>query len=132
VRFNGDWEGWLRFFLRGVRDVATEAARTANKIVELREAARITLLSDAANAVGLNLLDRLFMRPITNVKSVAADLDVSFASANNLVANFCEKGLLTEITGGKRNRLFRFDQYLQLFEEIAPLIPTGELQETHY
>ncbi len=132
VRFNGDWEGWLKFFLRGVRDVAAEAALTANKIVELREQARKQLQSESANATGLILLDRLFMRPITNVKSVADDLRVSFASANNLVANFCDEGLLTEITGGKRNRMFRFDQYLKLFSDVAPQIPDVDLQETHY
>ncbi len=132
VRFNGDWEGWLKFFLRGVRDVATVAALTANKIVELREQIRKQLQSETANANGLILLDGLFMRPITNVKSVADDLGVSFASANNLVASFCEEGLLTEITGGKRNRMFRFDQYLKLFSDVAPQVPDVDLQETHY
>lgn len=117
VRLRGDWEGWLRFFLLGVAKTAAQAADTAEHIFELRERSR-TLVMDAGPN-GLRLLSMLFKHPLVNVNSVHRDLDVSFPTANRLVARFEELGLLREVTGQRRSRLFRYEPYLQLFEEPA-------------
>jgi hypothetical protein len=55
-----------------------------------------------------------------NVNVVSRDLDVSFPTANRLVARFEELGLLREVTGQRRSRLFRYEPYLTLFDEPAP------------
>ena len=63
----------------------------------------------------------LFQRPLVNVNAVSRDLEVSFPTANRLVARFEELGLLREVTGQRRLRLFRYESYLQLFDEPSPV-----------
>jgi Fic family protein len=119
VRDEGDWEGWLAFFLRGVAAVATEASQTAAAILRMREdyRARITETLGRAAANGHRILDRLFQQPIITVATVREWLDITPAGANQLVNRLTELGVLREITGYARNRRFRFEPYLQLFEE---------------
>ena len=121
VRANGDWEGWLRFFLRGVAATAEEAALTAERIFELRERHRARVLEAAGlGQNGLKLLALLFKRPLVNVNLVRSELDVSFPTANRLVSRFEEEGFLREFTGQRRSRLFRYEPYLALFDEPEP------------
>lgn len=120
VRETGDWEGWLRFFLRGVVTTAGEATDTAEKIFELRERHRALVL-EHTGANGLKLLAALFLRPLQDVNAVAATLEVSFPTANKLVARFEDLGLLQETTGQRRRRRFRYGAYLELLED-----PTDE------
>lgn len=119
VRVRGDWEGWLRFFLEGVVATAEEAAETAERIFELREAHRALVLEETG-AAGLRLLSALFDRPLVNVNYVTRVLDVSFPTANRLVGRFEELHLLREVTGQRRSRRFRYDPYLRLFDEPTP------------
>jgi Fic family protein len=112
VRECGDWEGWLRFFLRGVAQVSLQAGETARRIIALREQQRARF---ASNANALKLLDALFARPMVTVKQCAEILGVSYLTANTLVAKLEKSGLLAEVTGWDRNRVFRFQAYLALF-----------------
>jgi Fic family protein len=116
VRRTGDWEGWLRFFLTGVAETAEEATATAEKIFELRERHR-TIVMEETGPNGLKLLSALFRRPLINVNVAASELEVTFPTANRLVARFEELGLLVEVTGQRRSRLFRYEPYLALFDE---------------
>ncbi len=119
VRDTGDWEGWLAFFLRGVTEVGGEATRTAAAILRMREhyRSRITERLGRAAGNGHRVMDKLFDHPIVTVAIVRTWLDVTPAGANNLVNRLVDAGLLREITGYARNRRFRFDPYLRLFEE---------------
>jgi Fic family protein len=119
IRVRGDWEGWLRFFLEGVATTAEEAADTAERIFELRETHR-RLVMEETGALGLRLLSALFDRPLVNVNYLTRVLDVSFPTANRLVARFEELGLLREVTGQRRSRRFRYEPYLALFHEPEP------------
>jgi Fic family protein len=119
VRVSGDWEGWLRFFLRGVAETADEATTTAEQIFELRERHR-TVAIEHAGANGLKLLSELFRRPLVNVRHVADRLGIAFETANRLVTKFTELGLLVEVTGQRRSRLFRYEPYVALFSDPAP------------
>ena len=119
VRDTGDWEGWLSFFLEGVTAVSRESASTAGAILRMREEmrSRITDQLGRSAANGHRTLERLFDHPLVTVAMVREWLDVTPASANNMVARLAEAGVLTEITGYARNRRFRFDPYLKLFED---------------
>ena len=117
VRDDGDWEGWLRFYLMGVAEVASEATDTARQIASLREDHREVVTSNLGRGAGkgLVLLEQLFYRPIVNVNTVINMTGLSVARANTLVAEFERIGLLRETTGRRRNRIFSYKSYLSLF-----------------
>lgn len=117
VRLTGDWEGWVRFFLRGVVQTAKEATETAEQLFELREAHRSLILNNNLGQNGLLLLSSLFQRPLVNINVVASVLGSTFPTASRLVIAFEDLGLLREITGQKRSRLFRYEPYLALFDD---------------
>jgi cell filamentation protein, protein adenylyltransferase len=119
VRLRGDWEGWLRFFLVGVSETATEATATAQAILDLRDRHR-ELAGQKAGVNGMRLHDLLFDRPLVNVNLVKDKLGLSFATANGLVKSFEQIGLLVEITGGRRGRVFSYDTYLALLRDDIP------------
>lgn len=121
VRENGAWEDWLAFFLRGVIEVAAEAAETARRILALRETHRhdITTRLGRAAGNGHKVLESLFDRPIVSVKDVQILTGTSFAAANTAVSRLVEIGVLSEMTGNARNRRFRFGSYIALFSDGA-------------
>ena len=114
IRERGDWEGWLRFFLRGVANVSLQASETARNIMALREQQRAQY---AVNANALKLIDALFEKPFVTVTQCSEILGVAYLTANKLVAQFEKSGLLVEVTGGDRNRVFRFQAFLALFSD---------------
>jgi Fic family protein len=123
TRNDGNWEGWLKFFLRGVFQVSQAATDTARAILDLREAHRQAIAQKMGGSTnGLRLLELLFEQPIINIRLVERHLDCSYVTAGKLVDQFVELKLLREITGGQRNRLYRYEPYLTLFE---PPSPTG-------
>lgn len=119
TRTNGDWENWLKFFLRGVAEVANEATETSRQIVTMREDHRQRLIEHLGKgaANGLRLLESLYRRPIFTVANVADLLGMSPQAANNLTDRVEQLGLVNEITGNRRNRVFRYDPYIALFQD---------------
>jgi Fic family protein len=119
VRDTGNWEGWLKFFLRGVYEVAQEASATARQIVNMKEEHRQLLLSEMGRRSGnaIALLESLYFRPIFTVEHVQAITNLSYPNANTLVKDLCDLGLLEEITGQKRNRAFSYAPYLDVFRD---------------
>lgn len=117
VRVDGSWEPWLSFFLRGVAEVAEEAQSTAKAILALREQHR-ELLAGEGKASGnlLRALDYLFEHPLVTAKTLATALDVTYATANSVLARMNELALLDETTGYKRNRRFKYSPFISLFE----------------
>jgi len=128
IRLAGDWEGWLRFFLTGVAEVAREAEQTARQIVQLREDIRQRAQAAHMSATTFRLLDHLFQRPIINVNAARDHLGVSFAAANTLIAELTELGVLSETTGGSRNRVFRFGLYIDLFSDVVAEEPAEQTE----
>lgn len=131
IRERGDWEAWLRFFIRGVAETAEEATLKARSIVALREQQRARIQEAGLPTNALRLLDLLYKRPLLDVALARDELEVSFATANNLVEQLGKLRLLKEVTGKKRDRIFRFNPLLALFEgdEDAPVEPS-EVAET--
>jgi Fic family protein len=119
VRNAGDWEGWLQFFLTGVAEVAREAEHTARRIVEFRENVRHQAQSAGMSANMFTLIDWLFEQPMVTVNAARHRLAVSFPAANAMISELRRMGVLSEVTGGRRNRMFRFDPYLDLFTDVV-------------
>jgi Fic family protein len=120
VRDRGDWEGWLKFFLKGVYEVAQEAATTARQIVNLKEEHRQLILSELGRKSGnaIALLESLYFRPIFTVEHVETITNLSYSNANSLIKQLIELGILQEITGQKRNRAFSYAPYLAIFGDF--------------
>ena len=120
IRDNGDWESWLKFFLRGVAEVSNQATQTSRDIVVLREAHRHLIAESFGNHAGkaMRLLERLYERPTVTVNNVRNLLDISFPNANHLVEKFVDSHMLFEVTGQARNRVFMYTPYTSLFSSI--------------
>lgn len=128
VREEGDWEGWLKFFFRGVELVSNQAIRNAEIILDLREQHRSLVASKINTQGAVQLLDYLFESPVINVQRVSEHLDCTFATASKLVDQFEQLGLLQETTGQKRNRRYEYAPYMKFWKtaqddygEIAPI-----------
>lgn len=118
VREQGDWEGWLSFFLQGVREVAEGAHESARRIVAIREAHVELLRQTMPNSVTApRLLDMLFRMPILTVKKAEEQLAVTTPTANSLVGEFERIGILKEVTGRRRDRVFRYGEYMKILSE---------------
>lgn len=121
IRKSGDWEGWVKFFLRGVATVSLEATATARSILALRESSRQQISAKLGNKTGASpLLDLLFQQPSVTVGYVSNRLGISFSQAGKLCAEFEELQLLRETTGKRRNRQFRFTPLLDAFQPPDP------------
>ncbi len=118
VRLRGDWEGWVKFFLRGVSETARLAATTGREIIAMREQHRARF---AKSANALTLLDTLMRQPQLNVKHAEKILGCTYATANKVVTELEKAGLVVELTGQSRNRVFQYQPYLALFEhQVLP------------
>lgn len=117
VRDRGAWEAWLAYFLRGVIEVAGEAAETARQILLLREQHRAAITTQLGRAAGNGhkVLESLFDRPIVAVNDVQKMTGTTYAAANSLVSRLVKLGVLSEMTGYARNRRFRYAPYIALF-----------------
>jgi len=118
VRTSDDLEHWIKFFLVGVAETAKNSKATFEKIIKLRERSEQKIMTLGKRAkIGQELLRYLYSQPILNVGQVVKELKITQPSANALVAQFENIGILKEVTGFKRNRLFEFSEYLKLFEK---------------
>lgn len=115
IHDDGDWEGWTKFFLRGVADAAEEAVSTARAIVDLRERDRALVQECGLGVKGLRLLDLLCERPTVDVNFVADRLDLAFLTANRLLAAGERAGVLREVSGRRRGRIYEYASYVDLF-----------------
>jgi len=117
IRDDGNWEDWLKFFLRGVAEVADEATETARRIVDLRERHRALIVDRFGRVAGngLRVLEQPYTTPIMTVNGVAEVTGTSFTAAAELMGRFVDNDMLREVTGQARNRRFRYDSYVRLF-----------------
>jgi cell filamentation protein, protein adenylyltransferase len=116
VRDDGDWEGWLEYFFRGVRETSVQATATARAILELRDAHFELIAGNLGKRAGGGhaLLRQLFRQPVISVNEVAKAIGTTYPPANDLVERFVGMELLTEVTGQKRNRFFRYQPYIEI------------------
>ena len=118
VRRTGDWEAWLAFFLEGVAQTAEGAAATAKRLSSLFQAdqARIQQTGRAAGS-SLRVHQVLQERPITSLQNIIDLTGLSFPAVSSGMKVLEEMGIVRELTGKKRNRLFGYEQYLSILSE---------------
>lgn len=115
VRSEGDWEAWLDFFLEGVSETATEAVDTAMRLVALHAAdvARVQSTGRSAPAM-LRVLGALRDRPLLTLPAAARRTGLSLPAVSKGMARLVDLGIASELTGGRRNRVYSYTNYLAL------------------
>ena len=118
VRQNGDYEQWISFFLKGVIETSGSAIDTIKRILSLQADNREFLWkNNVSSPYAIGLLDFLFQTPHLSIKTVEQHLEISFQSASTLVNQFESLGILTEVTGKKRDKRFVFTEYVDILSE---------------
>ena len=117
MRQTGDWEAWLTFFLEGVRITADGAVRTAEAIEALFRAdrERIGTLGRAAGSA-LRVHQVLTSRPIVSIGEVQRRSGISHPAAGAAFDRLVESGIVRELTGRRRDRLFAYHGYLGILD----------------
>lgn len=116
VRVSNDMIHWVRFFLQGVAETATKGRNVFKEILALRTDAEHKLLSLGKRAPNAKqALNLLYRRPMLSATDLEHGLGVSHPTANALLRDFIRLGILREITGAARHRLYVFETYLELF-----------------
>lgn len=114
IRTHGDWIGWLHYFLAGVEWSARRALRQAQQLLALRERMRAALAHDPRAAA---LVDALFVNPFIDIKRVRALLNVSAPTARKTLAVLESAGLLRELSGRQRSRVYLADAVLAAIDD---------------
>ena len=115
IRTEGNWESWVAFFLEAVASAATDAERGIIAIASMVAADRRRLLvAPKAGPASYRLFELLPMMPRFTIERVRRELDTSFPTANAAVKVLEELGIVTEMTGQKKNRSYSYQQYIEL------------------
>ncbi|OWJ69052.1 Fic family protein [Inquilinus limosus] len=114
VRLEGDWEGWIDFFLDGVATISDEAVVSARELFTLVSADRARLLgTESASVSALRLFEQLPRHPIVTVASAMKLIEASKPTATRAIEALAEIGVLMETTGKKRDRSFAYRAYME-------------------
>jgi len=117
VREKDDLAQWIKFFLVAINETSKNGIETFQGILKLKEKIEnekiVTLGKKIPKAK--QLITKLYSNPIISSNDVVEFLNITSATANSLIQDFVNLGILNEITGGRRYRLFSFGEYLHLF-----------------
>lgn len=120
VRNEGDWQGWLLYFLRGVARQAEDAVQRAERINGLLAGWRSLAAESTARAVPA-FVDLLAENPYWTVKRAAERLDVAYTTAQRSIDRLIEAGVVQQVGKAKRDRLFCATEILAILEEPTRL-----------
>jgi Fic family protein len=120
VRETGDWEEWIQFFLKGVIDTANQAVLAAQMILKLFTEDRKKIeLSNKPSASILIVHHYLQKYPITEAKKIVEHCKVTLPTVNKSLKQLGELGIVKEITGKSRNKIYVYQEYLDILSEGA-------------
>ena len=112
----GAWEEWLVYFLEGIRQQSQDAVNKVGRLLSLRIEYQAQIQSRRAPSRLLKVVELFFAQPLLTTRQVETELGISFTGAQRLIDQLIQFGMLREITGGKRNRIYRADQILAILE----------------
>lgn len=118
VRTDNDLIHWIKFFLEAVISTANSGIRTFQNILSLKQEMDSIIIGFGKKAHNASkLIEFLYQKPIVSISDIIEPLNVSKQTASVLVKEFEEKGILIEITGYERNKLFAFNKYLSIYSQ---------------
>ncbi len=113
VSQKGAWEAWLRFFLRGVSEQARESVFRMEQLQEIRAKYQPIVEQDRNSLRMAAVIDFIFSRPVLSVRQASEGLSIPFKTAQAYLLKLVQAGMLREITGFARNRIFQADEILR-------------------
>jgi len=118
VRMEGDWEAWLDFFLEGVDLTASNAVETARRLITLsqQDEQKIQKAGRTASTL-LRVFRVLCERPLVTLSQICERSGLSFPAASHAMAALAQLGIVREVTGQRRNRIFAYNEYLNILNE---------------
>ena len=124
VRTHGDWERWVDFFVRGVRETADQAVTSARELARLfdHDRRRIQELGRIAGSA-LQVHTAFQQHPIQTVNSAKERTSLSFPTVTGVIKTLEEAGIVRELTGKQRYRIFAYDRYLKILDPGAAEAP---------
>lgn len=117
VRTSGNFEAWVQFFLEGVVSVSEQVVNTTKSIQNLERADTDRILRGRSAHAGVSLLRYLMEQPVVRVNDIKENIKVSYSKANNIIREFEQMGILKQISKGRRNRKFIYEQYINILSE---------------
>ncbi|MBI5194813.1 MAG: Fic family protein [Nitrospirae bacterium] len=123
VRIDGDWESWFEFFIKAVRRTAEQATDTARKLTSLADENR-KLIQDMGRVAGSALMvhQSLMVRPLTDSARLCTAAGLAPNTVNKVLKALIKAGIVEEVTGKNRNRIYVYRKYLDVMNEgIEPL-----------
>lgn len=109
-----DWESWVKYFLKSIKDQALDTQNKVLNMLELYKSVK-EKLSDFNSQYAIHLLDIIFENPVTSFRNIKTKISTnSYQTIYNLLDKFQEKKILVEITGGKRNKIYVFDELIKI------------------
>lgn len=109
-----DWESWVRYFLSSIKEQAIDTQNKVLNMLELYKSVK-EKLSDFNSQYAIHLLDIIFENPVTLFRNIKTKINTnSYQTIYNLLDKFQEEKILVEITGGKRNKIYVFDELMKI------------------
>ncbi len=118
VRTTNDMRAWLLFFLEGVQETARSSIQVFRDILALKEhieREKLPRLHARKQGNAARLMRQLYQGPVTTINQVSDLLDIRHNTATALIRDFEQMGIVREISGSRRNRLYAFEPYVKLF-----------------
>ena len=118
VRINGDWESWIDFFLTATKETADKATSTTSVLINLAEEDRKKIQKiGRSSGSALRVHQALLQRPIISIPKICEITGLWTTSVTTVIKHLEEIGIIKEITGGKRNRLYKYLKYIEILNE---------------
>jgi len=118
VSQRGDWEIWLRFFLRGVSSQAQDSLVRMQRLEEIRTKYEPLVKSDRNSERMGAVLDFLFARPILSARQLAESVGMPFKTARQYIEKLAKADILREVTGNARNQIYRADEIFGVMDNV--------------
>lgn len=118
VSQRGDWEVWLRFFLRGVSAQAQDSAARIERLEAIRTRYQSIVNSERNSERMGMVVDFLFGRPIFTAKQLSEGTDMPFKTARQYIEKLVQAGIVREVTGYARNQIYRADEVFKALDSI--------------
>ena len=118
VSQRGDWEAWLRFFLRGVSSQSRDSITRMERLGSIRSRYQPLVEAEKNSERMTAVVDFLFGRPIFNAKQLAEELNIPFKTSRQYIEKLVEAGILREITGYARNQIYRADEIFSAIDSL--------------